>query len=115
MAEVTSITDEEFDREVLKANLPVLVNFTAPWCASCHKLEPIVAELAQNELAERVKVIKVSSEAGVQTLQRCGVMALPTLLLFSNGDEIKRWTGFIPKQPLLQQIDALLEKSQRAR
>ncbi|MCJ7533594.1 MAG: thioredoxin family protein [Anaerolineales bacterium] len=108
MAEVLNINNETFESEVLQATLPVLVDFTAASCAACQNQDPLVAELAANEWDGKVKVVKLDTEKYPITASRCRVLGLPTLLLFKNGKEVARMTGFNPKKRLLEKIQTHL-------
>jgi len=103
--EITSINDESFEIEVLQAELPVLVDFTAASCAPCKNQDPVVADLAANEWAGRLKVVKLDTDQYPATAVRCRVLGLPTLLLFKGGKEVVRLTGSNPKKRLLDKIN----------
>ncbi len=79
--------DVEFDREVLEAEIPVLVDFWADWCAPCHRVAPILDELAV-EYDGRVKFVKVDTEENFEVTSRYGVRSLPTLLIFKGGKRV---------------------------
>jgi thioredoxin 1 len=104
MAEVLNINDDNFEKEVLLADLPVLVDFTVASCAPCQNQDPLVAELAANEWDGKVIVVKLDTEKNPGTASRCRVLGLPTLLLFKHGKEVARLTGFNPKKRLLDKI-----------
>jgi len=104
MAEVLNINNETFEKEVLLADLPVLVDFTAASCAACQNQDPLVAELAANEWDGKVKVVKLDTVKNPITASRCRVLGLPTLLLFKNGKEVARMTGPTPKKRLLAKV-----------
>ena len=107
MSEATpAITDATFDAEVLKADLPVLVDFWAPWCGPCRILGPLVEELA-GELAGRVKVVKMNVDENPQTPTTYGIRGIPTTILFKAGKDVDRVVGAVPKKQLL----ALVEKA----
>ena len=104
MAEVQNISEVNFEEEVLQAELPVLVDFTAASCAPCKNQDLLVAELAVNEWAGKLKVVKLDTEKNPNTAVRCRVLGLPTLLLYKGGKEVVRMTGFNPKKKLLDKI-----------
>jgi thioredoxin 1 len=104
MAEVLNINNETFESEVLQADLLVLVDFTAASCAACQNQDPLVAELAATEWDGKVKVVILDTEKNPSTASRCRVLGLPTLLLFKNGKEVARMTGFNPKKRLLAKV-----------
>ena len=90
------LTNENFDAEVLKSEIPVLVDFWATWCGPCKMLAPTVAEIA-TEYAGRVKVGKVNVDNAPELAARYGIMSIPALLLFRNGEVARTSVGFVPK------------------
>ncbi|MBI4078764.1 MAG: thioredoxin [Candidatus Levybacteria bacterium] len=105
MAELT-LTDQTFEQEVLKSQLPVLVDFWAPWCAPCRIVSPIVEELAK-EYEGKLKVGKMNVDEN-QTAARFGIMSIPTLLIFKNGKPVKTMIGAQAKDNLKKGIDEVL-------
>ncbi len=103
MANLPAVTDETFEQEVLQADQPVLVDFGAEWCHPCRQLDPLVEELAV-EWDGKVKVLALDIDQNTQTTMRMGVMGVPTLILFVNGEPVERVTGFVPKKKLLQKF-----------
>ena len=97
--EVT-ITNENFDAEVLKSDRPVLVDFSATWCGPCQMLAPIVAELAV-EKADVLKVGKVDVDVAPELAARYGISSIPALLLFKSGQVVKQSVGYVGKDELL--------------
>lgn len=89
---ITTVTTEEFDRQVLEANKPVLVDFFATWCLPCKKLAPTMEKLAQ-EYHGRINVVKVDGDQSPQLIQRYRIFGYPMALLFSHGVETARWDG----------------------
>jgi len=104
MASIPEVSDKTFEQEVLQFSGPVLVDFGAEWCKPCKQLDPIVEQLAE-EWGERVKVVRIDSDANVDTTTRYTVMGLPTLILFIDGQPVERMMGFKPRP----KIEALVE------
>ncbi|MFQ5410071.1 MAG: thioredoxin [Anaerolineales bacterium] len=104
MAAVTELSDGNFDSEVLQAEKPVLVDFTATWCAPCHQIAPIVADIAA-EQADTLKVGKLDIDENMDVTMRYGVMAVPTLILFKGGEPVSRLQGFMPKAALMGKLE----------
>ena len=94
---VLKITSENYEEEVLKSEKTVLVDFYADWCGPCRIMGPIIDEIAE-EKADIVKVGKVNVDENQDLAIEYGVMSIPTLVLFENGNEQKRNTGFIPRE-----------------
>lgn len=104
MADIKQITLENFD-SVVNGSLPVLVDFWASWCGPCRSLSPIVDEVA-DELAGKITVAKCNVDDNQDLAMKFGVMSIPTLVVFKNGEEIDRSVGALPKA----RLQALLEK-----
>lgn len=101
--ELKEVSDATFDDEVLDADMPVLVDFGAEWCHPCKQLDPIVDEIAE-EWDGKVKVVKLDIDENGGTTTRFGVMGVPTLMLFKDGDEKQRLVGYLPKKRILEQL-----------
>lgn len=96
-------TDENFETEVLQSRIPVLVDFFAVWCGPCQMLAPIIEEIAQ-EQAGKVKVGKMNVDENPVTAEKYGVMSIPTMILFENGEPVKTLQGFRSKEDILKEI-----------
>lgn len=103
MAEIKTIDDATFESEVLQTGGAVLVDFGAEWCHPCKQLDPIVDEIAE-ELADQIKVTKLDIDENVDSTMKWGVMGVPTLILFKDGEPVERLTGFVPKNRILEKL-----------
>jgi len=101
------VTDENFDRDVLKASEPVLVDFWAAWCGPCKAIAPIVEEVA-SQYSGKVKVGKMDVDKNIATPQRYGVRGIPTLLLFKDGKVAEQIVGYVPKETIEKAITKVL-------
>ena len=97
------VTDETFSEQVLKAKMPILVDFWAIWCGPCRMVAPIVDELAR-ENEGKLKVMKLDVDENQNTSMAYGVMSIPTLILFKDGKPVERIVGFKPKGDLAKKI-----------
>ena len=97
------VTDETFGEQVLKSNMPILVDFWAIWCGPCRMVAPIVDELAR-ENEGKLKVMKLDVDENQNTSMAYGVMSIPTLILFKDGKPVERIVGFKPKGDLAKKI-----------
>ena len=89
------VTDATFEREVVKSNVPVLVDFWAPWCGPCRSIAPVVEQMAQ-KYAGRAKVVKVNVDDNPRIAQQFQILSIPTLMTFKNGSALKRQVGANP-------------------
>ena len=99
-------TDENFNEEVLSSNLPVLVDFYADWCGPCKMLAPVIEALA-GELEGKVKIGKLNVDNASETAQKYGIMSIPTLLYFKNGEVVKKTVGVVSKIEIEQTLNSL--------
>jgi thioredoxin 1 len=107
MSKEMEFTDANFETEVLGSDKPVLVDFWAPWCGPCRMVAPIVAEIS-SEYDGKLKVGKVNTDDNQNTAARFGIMSIPTLMIFKNGQEVARIIGAQPKQALTAKINAVI-------
>jgi thioredoxin 1 len=101
---IAHIKDADFEKEVTKATLPVLLDFWAPWCGPCQMVAPMLEELAQ-ELSGKVKFAKMNVDENPKTPSLYSVRAIPTLILFKAGEVVERITGAVPKAQLKTVLD----------
>ena len=99
---VVTITKDNFEAEVIKSEKPVLVDFWAAWCGPCKMLSPIVDQVGEE--TDSVKVAKINIDEEMELAERFGVMSIPTLVLFKNGEEADRSVGVVPKDKILDMI-----------
>jgi thioredoxin 1 len=100
---VSKVSDTDFDAEVLKSTQPVVVDFWAEWCGPCKMIAPALEELA-GTMNGKVKIVKLNVDENPQTAAKYGIMSIPTLMLFKNGELASRQVGAAPKQKLEQWI-----------
>ena len=104
------ISNDNFEAEVVKSNLPVLVDFWATWCAPCRMIAPVVEELAK-EYDGKLKVAKLDVDANREIASSFGIMSIPTLLIFQGGRVAEQLVGAVPKSMLVDRISRVLEKN----
>lgn len=100
------VTDQDFEAEVLKSDIPCLVDFWAPWCGPCKAIGPVVTELA-DEFSGKVRIAKMNVDESPATPGKYGIRAIPTLILFKDGEVLDQVTGAVGKA----QLAAMLEKA----
>jgi thioredoxin 1 len=101
---VGKVSDADFESEVLKATGAVVVDFWAEWCGPCRMIAPALEEIAAGSLNGKVKIVKLNVDENPHTASKYGVMSIPTLMLFKNGEMASRQVGAAPKQRLEQWI-----------
>ncbi|HHV35219.1 MAG TPA: thioredoxin [Syntrophomonadaceae bacterium] len=97
--EIISLTDQNFTAHLKDAKLPVLVDFWAGWCGPCKMLAPVLEELAQ-DYGQRIQFCKVNVDENRETAEKFEILSIPTMILFQDGSEVTRLTGFRPKREL---------------
>ncbi len=97
------VTDSSFEEEVLKCDLPVLVDFWAPWCGPCRAMGPVIDELS-NEYAGQVKISKMNVDENPASPSKYGIRAIPTLILFKGGEVVEQITGAVSKSSIKELI-----------
>lgn len=108
---IREISDQEFEVEVQSTEAGVvLVDFWAPWCGPCKMLAPVLDEVDQ-ELGEQITIAKVNVDENSETAGKYGVMSIPTLMVFKDGEQVAKMAGFQPKEQLLEWIGEYLQES----
>ena len=101
-------TNLNFDKEVLQSSLPVLVDFWAPWCGPCRMISPILDEIA-DEYVGRFKIVKMNTDENQDTAMKYGIMSIPTLVIFKNGEVVDGMIGAVPKKMLKELLEKHLD------
>ena len=106
MADIEHVTDGDFQAEVLENEQPVLVDFWAPWCGPCRVVAPVLEEIADER--DNLRIVKVNIDENQQTAMNYQILAIPTMVLFRNGQEAKRIQGAMPKKRLEAELEPAL-------
>jgi thioredoxin 1 len=101
---VQEVTDSNFQAEVLESEVPVLIDFWAPWCGPCRRVSPVVEEIA-NEQGEELKVVKMNIDENQETAISLNVLSIPTLMLFRHGQVAKTVIGAYPKRMIETELE----------
>ena len=104
---IAEVTDNNFQAEVIESEVPVLVDFWAPWCGPCRMVAPVVEEIAQ-ERGEALKVVKLNTDENPNTAIQFNVLSIPTLILFKQGEVAKTVIGAYPKRKLEAELEPAL-------
>ena len=104
---LSHVTGKDFESQVIKSDLPVLVDFWAEWCGPCRMIAPILEEVAK-DLAGKLKIVKVNIDEEQELAAKHNIMSIPTMLLFKNGEAIEQIVGAMPKEQLLGKIKGKL-------
>jgi thioredoxin 1 len=107
MADLTNVTDDSFQAEVLESEQPVLVDFWAPWCGPCRVVAPVLEEIAA-EQADKLRIVKLNVDDNQRTAAQYGVMSIPTMIVFKNGQPAKTIVGAYPKKRLEAELEPVL-------
>jgi thioredoxin 1 len=106
MADIKHVTDADFQAEVLESEQPVLVDFWAPWCGPCRVVAPVLEEIAGER--PELKLVKLNIDENQQTAMNFQILAIPTMVLFRDGQEAKRIQGAMPKKRLEAELEPAL-------
>jgi thioredoxin 1 len=104
---VIELSDASFDETVQNSDVPVLVDFWAPWCGPCRMLAPIIEQIA-NDYVGKAKICKVNTDESRDTAVEFGINAIPTLILFKGGKVQKKWVGLTSKKDISDTLNGLL-------
>ena len=102
-----AVNDDNFKQEVLNSNLPVLVDFWAAWCGPCQMIAPVVEEISE-EYKDKLKVCKLNVDEAQMTASEYGIMSIPTLIIFKNGQVVDKVVGAVSKQVLMGKLHTYL-------
>ncbi|MDA3870795.1 MAG: thioredoxin [Candidatus Marinimicrobia bacterium] len=101
------VTDANFEEEVIKSDIPVLVDFWAAWCMPCKMLTPILKEIAE-EMEGKIKIAKLDVDNSPQSAGQYGIRSIPSLLIFKSGSVVEQIIGALPKNTIQQKIDNVI-------
>ena len=104
---VKDVTDQDFEEEVIKSSLPVLVDLWAPWCGPCRMVAPVIEKLSE-KYDGRFKFCRLNVDGNPKTAAGYGIMSIPTLMFFKGGEAVDTVIGAVPEQTLQPKIDSLL-------
>ena len=107
MSSAPAVTDASFKGEVLESDVPVLVDFWAPWCGPCRMVAPVVEEIAE-QYEGQVKVVKLNTDENPQIASQYGIRSIPTLMIFKDGQRVDMVVGAVPKTTLANTLEKYL-------
>ncbi|MDJ0679778.1 MAG: thioredoxin [Xenococcaceae cyanobacterium MO_167.B52] len=107
MSSASAVTDSSFQGDVLESDVPVLVDFWAPWCGPCRMVAPVVEEIAE-QYEGQVKVVKLNTDENPQVASQYGIRSIPTLMIFKGGQRVDMVVGAVPKTTLANTLEKYL-------
>jgi thioredoxin 1 len=108
VAKPIEVTDGTFEAEVIKSDKPVLVDFWAPWCGPCRAVAPVLAEIA-SERESQLKIVKINIDDNPRYAMQLGVMSIPTMVVYKDGNPVDKFVGAFPKRGILERVERHLD------
>ena len=109
MSNLIHLTDAEFESQVLKSDIPVMIDFWAAWCGPCRLIAPLVDELS-DEYAGKVKICKMDVDNNQQTALKYGIRSIPMLLFFNKGEVVDSLLGAVPKNHIVNKLENIINR-----
>lgn len=107
MSKINEVTSGVFKSEVLESDIPVVVDFWAPWCSPCRMVAPVLEEISQ-KMNGKIKFVKLNTDENQKTAMDYQIMAIPSLLIFKDGQEVNRVVGFVPQEQLEADLNKII-------